>query len=335
VSLLGVPRRAGNRPTSEMPKLYKIRDWETLFENNRSRKIDALTWVPIPNRHDGENFSMIMQHPGGAMIFSAWILMLQVASKCVPRGTLLKTNRQPHTPESLSAKCRCPAVWFETAFEFLERQTDWLEVEDIANQRQATDVKVPDERQADVTSTSGGRQADVSQVRLACARGMEGNGIEVKEGNRREGMEEVGGVRAGIPIEFPAGFPNTEAEAITAAGLLGVPEDFTIQVWNECAGRNGLDCFGREINRWSFYLKSRWERERGKTAKLKADGTAGVSASAQMIRDQEDLKRSEAEIKKIEDSCDSHVSLSPEERARRRELKNHCELLKKKLGFKA
>ena len=114
-------------------KLYKISRWAELYENNRSRLLISLTWVLVPNRHDGENFSAIMAQKQAAEIFSAWILILQVASKCKPRGLLVKDNGTPHDSSSLSVKTRAPKAWFDAAFSFLEKQTDWLESTDVTD----------------------------------------------------------------------------------------------------------------------------------------------------------------------------------------------------------
>lgn len=121
-------------------KLYKIRDWDSIYENNRSRTVKELAWVAIPNKHDGENFSLIMAHPRGAEIFAAFVLMVEVASKCHPRGVLVRDNGVPHTVSSLSVKCRAPDVWFQIAFDYLEANTDWLVVEekDVTDKRQET-----------------------------------------------------------------------------------------------------------------------------------------------------------------------------------------------------
>ncbi len=123
-------------------KLYRIRNWPELYENSRSRKVENTSWVPIPNRHDGENYSAIMAHPSGAIIFAAWILLLQVASKCQPRGTLVRDNRTPHTPLSLSLKTRAPIEWFTTALDYLEEHTDWLEYEHVAHKCHTSDTRV-------------------------------------------------------------------------------------------------------------------------------------------------------------------------------------------------
>lgn len=126
-------------------KLYRIRDWNRLFENNRSRTVENLSWVPIPNRHDGENYSAMIMSKHGSEVFSAFILMLEVASRCSPRGTLIRSNGVPHDENSLSQKTRAPKTWFERAFEYLESNTDWLEVSDVSNVAvgcQATDTQV-------------------------------------------------------------------------------------------------------------------------------------------------------------------------------------------------
>lgn len=125
-------------------KVYSIRGWNENFENNRSRTVKDLAWVAIPNRHDGEHFSTIMNAERGAEIFSAWVLMLQVASRCQPRGSLLRDNKKPHNASSLSVKTRAPENWFILAFEFLEKHTDWLDVKELSPDCQQTVGLLPD-----------------------------------------------------------------------------------------------------------------------------------------------------------------------------------------------
>ena len=158
-------------------KLYKIRNWNALFENNRSRTVTKLSWVSIPNRHDGENFTNIVQNEDGAMIFSGFILMVEVASKCNPRGTLIKADGTPHTPPSLSLKTRAPEKWFASAINFLEKYTDWLEVQELPN------------------TLSGNCQEPVTALSADCnerrerREGKEGKGMEWKEVKGKDGME--------------------------------------------------------------------------------------------------------------------------------------------------
>jgi uncharacterized phage protein (TIGR02220 family) len=151
-------------------KLYAIRDWNDLYENNRSRTVKELGWVAIPNHHDGENYSAIITHPDGSVIFSAWVLIIQVASRCHPRGTLLRDNKTPHTSVTLSLKTRAPIEWFERALEFLEYHTDWLVVQEVASDCQRPDIVLPVYR----------RLGDEE------GKGIEQNGIEGKGKNFSE-----------------------------------------------------------------------------------------------------------------------------------------------------
>lgn len=156
-----------------MAKLYRIRDWSALYENSRSRKVEDLRWVPIPNHHDGETFSLIMAHPEGAVIFASWVLLVQIASKCNPRGTLVRGNGVPHSAISLSAKCRAPATWFEIALNYLETNTDWLVVEEVTTERHSPTTQLAPEYQS------------------SAEEGKEGNGKNGREGKGNGGSFQV------------------------------------------------------------------------------------------------------------------------------------------------
>ena len=124
-------------------KIYSINRWGELYENSQSRKVENLQWVPIPNRHDGENYRNIMNDPDGSMIFSAWNLLLQVASKCNPRGVLIKDNKVPHTATSLATKTSAPVLWFEKGLNFLVNNTDWVNLTDLPEPSQLPPWAVP------------------------------------------------------------------------------------------------------------------------------------------------------------------------------------------------
>jgi hypothetical protein len=99
--------------------IYCVTNWNDIYENNRSRILKDLKWVPIPNGHDGEAYSRLMLRKDAAVIFSAWILILQVASRCEPRGELIKAGGEPHDAASLSIRTRAPKAWFERAIPVL------------------------------------------------------------------------------------------------------------------------------------------------------------------------------------------------------------------------
>lgn len=120
-------------------KTFAIADWDAVFENSRSRSVKDLAWVGMPNKHDGEGFSLVMAHPRAAEIFAAWVLLVQVASKCKERGALVKDNGVPHTAQSLAIKTRSKAEWFEIAFEFLaQAHIGWLTVIEESVQEDVT-----------------------------------------------------------------------------------------------------------------------------------------------------------------------------------------------------
>lgn len=107
--------------------IYRIRGWQKHFENNRTKDIKNLNWVPIPNKMDGDGFSELLDHPDGASHYGAWCIIVLVASKCDPRGTLLRDTLEPHTPQSLARMSRVPAVILEAAIKRLVT-IGWLEV---------------------------------------------------------------------------------------------------------------------------------------------------------------------------------------------------------------
>lgn len=206
-------------------KLYRIAKWADSFENSRSRQIIKTQWVAVPNRHDGEYYTKIVTHPDGAMIYAGWQLIIQVASKCHPRGTLVKDNGTPHTPESLSLKTRAPAKWFDVALVFLESHTDWLEVQILE-----------DGCQEGIRMVSGNQQ--------------EGD-IGRKGGNEgREGTP--------LPVELPYGFPKTQQEAEVHADFIGCPKSFAATVWNKAASRGGADSKGVLIRSFRHHLQTDW-----------------------------------------------------------------------------
>lgn len=135
-------------------KVYHIIDWATVYENNRSRTVKDLSWVPVPNKHDGEGYSTIMAHPRAAEIFTAWVLMLQVASRCHPRGTLVRDDGTALTPDALAVKTRAKPEWFEFALNFLQAQPiGWIGCKEVSEPqqlllgRQEGDTQPPPNRQ--------------------------------------------------------------------------------------------------------------------------------------------------------------------------------------------
>lgn len=104
----------------------KITDWDKHYENAQSRKVHRLSWVPVPNKHDGERYSELMSRKDAPLIFTAWILMLQVASRSQCRGSLLRDDGRPHDATSLALKTRGNVEWFKIAIPILLKMK-WLD----------------------------------------------------------------------------------------------------------------------------------------------------------------------------------------------------------------
>lgn len=111
-------------------KLYKIRDWEKHFEKAQNRQLINAIWVPIPTKHDGKTFRRIMMMPNGLAMYGAWLLMVEVAAKCTPRGTLTD-DQGPLTAEDLAIKTGAPEADFLEALSVLSSERiGWLEASD-------------------------------------------------------------------------------------------------------------------------------------------------------------------------------------------------------------
>jgi hypothetical protein len=108
---------------------YRIRDWDKHFENNRTRDMIRMQWVPVPNKHDGESYQVIMGMKNGIVIFGCWCLILQVASKLRVRGTLMREDGTPIDENSLALKTgwRHPSD-FKNALDVLSSsEVGWIE----------------------------------------------------------------------------------------------------------------------------------------------------------------------------------------------------------------
>jgi len=107
-------------------KVLRIKDWERNFETHETRKLRRLYWVPIPNKQDGDGYTELLEHPDGAAHFGAWSAIVQVASKCAPRGTLARSGDRPHDAGTISRQTRMGVEIVAAAIERL-LGIGWLE----------------------------------------------------------------------------------------------------------------------------------------------------------------------------------------------------------------
>ncbi len=105
---------------------YRIRDWDRHFENSQSRKYQSISWVAIPNKHDGKSFRRLMRRPDGCALYGCWVLIVQVASKCPVRGVLADVDG-PLDAEDISLKCDAPTALVAEALAVLSApEIGWL-----------------------------------------------------------------------------------------------------------------------------------------------------------------------------------------------------------------
>lgn len=105
---------------------YRIKDWNRYFEHHRTRDLVKMTWVPMPNKMDGDGYTELLSHANGAAHLGAWLALVEIASKSETRGTLTRGNAKPHTLQTLERISLIPARVFAEAIPRLV-EIGWLE----------------------------------------------------------------------------------------------------------------------------------------------------------------------------------------------------------------
>lgn len=105
----------------------RIANWDDNFENNRTRKMIQMQWIPLPNKFDGDGYTELMDMENGLAYFGIWVLLAEAASKCHPRGTLVRDNGKPHDSASLSRMTRAPKEMFDQAIPIIA-DIGWIEL---------------------------------------------------------------------------------------------------------------------------------------------------------------------------------------------------------------
>lgn len=98
---------------------YSIKDWDKHFENHDTRKrCKNMSWVKIPNKHDGKGWRRLTGVPGASGVFGAFIAAVEVASKMPVRG-VLEDEDGPLDAEDMEMKTGLPAEDFQHMFDVL------------------------------------------------------------------------------------------------------------------------------------------------------------------------------------------------------------------------
>ncbi len=146
-------------------KAYRIVDWQSHYENNRTRDMKIMAWVPVPVKHDGYGYCRLVAELGAAGL-GAWLAILQTAAKSHPRGTLLRDAFTPHDAGSISITTRLDKTIIQKTIDLCcSSDIKWIEVV---------------ERQGDMFVHSEIPHHPAAIPHDPARKGMEGNGIEEK-----------------------------------------------------------------------------------------------------------------------------------------------------------
>lgn len=118
--------------TAAAKPLLRIKDWTEFLPYDKTRKNasekGALGHYKQPTKHDSCGIRNVSKHPHSAAVYGCWILMVQVAAKCQPRGTLRGRDGALDASD-LAGRTGFPEKYFREAIEvLLDPKIGWLEL---------------------------------------------------------------------------------------------------------------------------------------------------------------------------------------------------------------
>lgn len=112
---------------------YRIKNWDEIYENNRTRELKNMLWLPLPIKLNGDGFTLMMQEKDGLEIFGAFIILLEIAASCTPRGTLVRSNGEPHDEKTMERISRMKVRESRRMLRYCSTTLKWLELIDLEN----------------------------------------------------------------------------------------------------------------------------------------------------------------------------------------------------------
>ena len=117
-----------------MSILYRIKNWQDLYENNRTRDLKKMLWVPIPVKLSGDGYCLIMEDKkNGPAIFGTFISIIELAACCIPRGDLVRSSGEPHDFGSIGRICRISCSLIEMTISYCVDILKWIEIIELNN----------------------------------------------------------------------------------------------------------------------------------------------------------------------------------------------------------
>lgn len=247
-----------------MTKYLRIKDWNEHFENNRTRELKAMRYVPIPTKHDGEGYSSLLDHENGPAHYGAWVVIVAVAAKSEPRGSLLRDGRIPHDAQSLSRKTRFPADVISEALPRLV-ELGWIEEEYLTqppkSQHDAlTETKNAESKpQAGAEKPQAGADDTAGAPQVARTRGTEPNRREPRVENRPEERERIAVGRDSCESHSVSGSVGRTENAELAEALKSVNseklanERFLLGLFERCVKAGAPNLLASEVDVLKFF----------------------------------------------------------------------------------
>jgi hypothetical protein len=148
-------------------RVYRIRKWSEIYENNRTREMKLMQWLPLPIKLSGVGYSYLMTLKNGPAVFGCFIALLELAGRCEERGVLLRGAGIPHDVATMARAVRMqPALVAETLKICTSFDCLWMEYEEIGENSQQCG------------QTAGGVRADCGQSALQERTGQDRTGEE-------------------------------------------------------------------------------------------------------------------------------------------------------------
>lgn len=278
--------------------LYRVRNWDGNFENNRTRQIECCTHVWVPNKQHGLGFTYLLSQKDGAAVIGIWYLIVEACSlQKLPREGYLTDTGKPDgrvwTAKTLALRWRRPVSEIERALELLSSEdVGWIEVVEPASPG----------RHSGVTTTSPDCEMTATETETETETGT-GTGT----GTRQEAAE-FAKAWNGLGAPFPQVRVWTDARKKALKARLA--DEFFLANWRQGieAMKRSAFCRGQGRNGWiadlEFFLRP------DTVAKLLEGKYSGTPTAPPVLKPQRTpaQKREDAELQYVAQD----IRLNPE-----------------------
>lgn len=102
----------GGNPGDLDANVYRVVDWAARYEHlgrvAGKRPAANLAWIAMGTAFDEDYVTLVTGHDDGPSHMAVGYGLVRLAARCDPRGVLLRANREPYDPASMSRMVRLP-----------------------------------------------------------------------------------------------------------------------------------------------------------------------------------------------------------------------------------